>query len=211
MTYFVGESLEKMILSNNKKENEINNWIISSINILEKIHLYGIIHRDIKPAHFIFVKEKQKWVLIDFGFATYYTESKIEFEKENEFIIGTPNYISINIHNGFKPKPIDDIWSIIYIYIRYMFPELFIFSYLSLSKKEEIYPSNHILNNQNQCRKEKKELINQLDFWDKTDINKEKIVELINIIQKSTTKNIYNNIRFLFSYNKKQYKNDTIK
>jgi serine/threonine protein kinase len=211
MTYFVGESLEKMILSNDKKENEINNWIISSINILEKIHLYGIIHRDIKPAHFIFVKEKQKWVLIDFGFATYYTESKIEFEKENEFIIGTPNYISINIHNGFKPKPIDDIWSIIYIYIRYMFPELFIFSYLSLSKKEEIYPSNHILNNQNQCRKEKKELINQLDFWDKTDINKEKIVELINIIQKSTTKNIYNNIRFLFSYNKKQYKNDTIK
>lgn len=208
MTYFVGESLEKMMLSDDKKENEINDWIISSINILEKIHLYGIIHRDIKPAHFIFVEEKQKWVLIDFGFATYYTESEKESEKNHEFIIGTPNYISINIHNGFKPKPIDDIWSIIYIYIRYMFPELFIFPYLS---KEEIYPSNHILNNQNQCRKERKELITQLDFWDKTEINKKKIFDLINIIQISTTKNIYNNIRILFSYNKKQYKNDTIK
>ena len=162
MTYFVGESLETIMLRNDiKKEIIIKDWIISSINILEKIHLYGVIHRDIKPAHFIFVEEKQKWVLIDFGFSTFFSE-EIEIKTKNtEYIIGTPNYISINIHNGFKPTPIDDIWSVIYIYIRCMFPELFIFSLKKNELEKEIYPLNHILNNHNQCRKERKELINK--------------------------------------------------
>ena len=150
----------------------INNWFISAINILEKIHIYGVIHRDIKPAHFIFVN---KWVLIDFGFATFVPQ---ESSTTNDYIIGTPNYISINIHNGLKPTPIDDIWAVVYIYIRILLPELFVFCINSSS--EDKYPSNHILNIHNQIRKEKKESWNNPIFWEK--VEKEEISGLIQLL-----------------------------
>jgi len=161
MTYFVGNSLEKEEV--NKKETKINKWMISALEIIEKIHFYGVLHRDLKPAHFIFVEKTQKWVLIDFGFATFFSET-IE-TKEKEFIIGTPNYISLNNHNGLQYTPIDDVWSLIYIYIRFLYPDLFIFSLEN--EKTNIYPQNHILNNENQIRKERKTLFNYPDFWEK--------------------------------------------
>ena len=167
MTYFVGKSLEEIIRANTNV-NILDNWFVSTIQILEKIHIYGVIHRDIKPAHFIFVEEKQKWVLIDFGFATFFNNNDNDYTiKKNEYIIGTPNYISLNIHNGIKPAPIDDIWSVVYIYIRFLLPELFLFRKPSLSSE---YPPNHILNIQNQIRKERKESLNNPVFWEKIHI-----------------------------------------
>ena len=67
MTHLSGKSIDNFdfVLD----ENIIHHWFVSAINILEKIHMYGVIHRDIKPAHFIFVVKQ--WVLIDFGFATF--------------------------------------------------------------------------------------------------------------------------------------------
>ena len=173
MTYFVGNSLEK------KEEKEINKWIVSALEILEKIHFYGVLHRDLKPAHFIFVEKTQKWVLIDFGFATFFSENAQLLSLDSiqsvgvlskpllakEFIIGTPNYISLNIHNGLQYTPIDDIWSLIYIYIRTLYPELFTFSLEN--EKTNIYPQNHILNIENQVRKERKILFNSSEFWEK--------------------------------------------
>ena len=153
MTYFIG----------NITKIDIDKWMVSALGILEKIHTYGVVHRDLKPAHFIFVEEKQKWVLIDFGFSTFYLEDLSE--KKSEYIIGTPNYISLNIHNGIQYKPIDDIWSLIYIYIKHLYPELFDFSSTTTSSNN--YPTNHILNSENQKRKERKELFNTFDFWEK--------------------------------------------
>ena len=185
MTYFVGNSLEKEEeIMKEEKETKINKWMISALEIIEKIHFYGVLHRDLKPAHFIFVEKTQKWVLIDFGFATFFSENIETFEKE--FIIGTPNYISLNIHNGLQYTPIDDIWSLIYIYIRILYPELFIFSLENENEKTNIYPQNHILNNENQIRKERKILFNYPDFWEKylveIPIQKNKIYLFIQII-----------------------------
>lgn len=172
MTYFVGFSLEKQIDNNisfDNKEIIMNHWIIDALYMLEKIHLLGVIHRDIKPEHFILL-DTNKWALIDFGFATFYLDTNIDGidEKKGEYIIGTPNYISINIHNGMKYKPIDDIWSLIYIYIRFLYPTLFCYDLEENNDMNiEEYPLNHILNKKNQIRKRKKELFNHCSFREK--------------------------------------------
>lgn len=201
MTYFVGKSLEDYIYQDpDTSLQKINDWFISTIHILEKIHMYGVIHRDIKPAHFIFVK---KWVLIDFGFATFFNNTDTTINaKKSEYIIGTPNYISLNIHNGIKYKPIDDIWSIVYIYIRILLPELFLFTIET--PLENKYPSNHILNTQNQIRKERKESFNNLVFWEKISFfeGKDKIIQLVQLLSSSSSQtnvNVpYTNIRNVF-------------
>ena len=206
MTFFVGVSLEKQIeniIPNGNKEIFMNIWIIDALNILEKIHLLGVIHRDIKPEHFILSNVK-KWSLIDFGFATFYLNTNIDGvdkkdDKKGEYIIGTPNYISINIHNGLKYKPIDDIWSLIYVYIRFLFPNICCYDLREkndMDIKEE-YPLNHILNKQNQIRKRKKELLNDSSFWEKNS----KIYEFIKILVDYSEQTIipYNKLREFFT------------
>jgi serine/threonine protein kinase len=204
MTYFVGFSLEKQIdntISFDNKEIIMNHWIMDALDMLEKIHLLGVIHRDIKPEHFILLDtNKCKWSLIDFGFATFYLDQHIDGidkkdDKKGEYIIGTPNYISINIHNGMKYKPIDDIWSLIYIYIRLLYPALFCYDLEEKNDNDvdikEEYPLNHILNKKNQIRKRKKELFHSSSFWEKNS----KIYDFIKIlIYYSEHKNIPYNI-----------------
>ena len=198
MTYFVGSSLNNI--------SSLDNWMISAIQILEKIHLYGVIHRDLKPVHFIFVEDKQKWVLIDFGFATFYLDKDKKEKEKTEYIIGTPNYISLNIHNGLGYTPIDDIWSLIYIYIRILYPELFVFSSLKSKEKEkekDEYPQNHILNTENQLRKQRKELFNYKEFWEKFGKQKQKqnnqIYSFIQILLQNKTKLLYNLLCDIFT------------
>lgn len=117
MTYIDGISLSKY-LSTASFDTSMDTWI-SVIKILEKIHSLGVIHRDMKPDHFLFWKNE--WYLIDFGFATFsLTTNTADFSNENikrEYIIGTPNYISIPIHNGFSPTARDDLISLGYIFL----------------------------------------------------------------------------------------------
>lgn len=87
------------------------------IEILQYIHNKEIIHRDIKPANFVLDKTKNKLLLIDFGFAKRFMRedgNHIPFT-DGKQIIGTPNYISINIHNGNEPSRRDDVESACYI------------------------------------------------------------------------------------------------
>ena len=77
-----------------------------------------LIHRDIKPENFLFGlnENNNKIYLIDYGFCKSY-------QKENNHIpliyhkkiIGTPNYISLNIHFLQTSSRRDDIESWIYI------------------------------------------------------------------------------------------------
>jgi casein kinase 1 delta len=119
MTYFPGKSLdqlrEKMTMQEKKQ------WMYSMIFLLEQIHQTGIIHRDIKPAHFI-LSENGKWNLIDFGLATFVSTEQIGREKEQDSsgsasITGTPNYVSLHIHQGFTPTKRDDLISLGYIFL----------------------------------------------------------------------------------------------
>jgi hypothetical protein len=57
--------------------------------------------------------------LIDFGLSIFYVNENGDHidESSHDTIIGTPKYISHNIHNGTSPSRRDDLISIGYMYI----------------------------------------------------------------------------------------------
>ena len=92
---------------------------------LQHIHEKGFIHRDVKPDNFLFDLMHDKEItiknmyLLDFGFCKQYVlpdGSHIPI-KTNKQLIGTPNYVSINMHNGIEPSRRDDLESVGYIMI----------------------------------------------------------------------------------------------
>jgi len=139
---------------------KINNIMIKCINILENIHNLFVIHRDIKPQNFM-IKNGEIF-LIDFGLASYYiTDEQIHISnKIGEHIIGTPKYISTNIHNGYTPSRRDDIISLGYIFI-FLFNNELPWDNITLNDEELLYPNpTHILNSFNVRRKNLKSIEN---------------------------------------------------
>jgi serine/threonine protein kinase len=101
---------------NNLTNDKLKDIFIQLINCIEFLHNKGIVHRDIKPNNFLIKNNIIK--ICDFGFSKQIIKNKkhIEFKKIDK-IIGTPNFISVNVHNLIEPTRRDDIESIIYIII----------------------------------------------------------------------------------------------
>ena len=98
-------------------QEQIDNIMSKMISILENIHSLFVVHRDIKPHHFM-IKNGNIY-LIDFGISTFYVD-EYRNHKDNiksEYIIGSPNYLSFFIHEGNSYSRRDDMISIGYIYI----------------------------------------------------------------------------------------------
>jgi serine/threonine protein kinase len=90
------------------------------INIIEYIHLKGLIHRDLKPDNFLFDESDNNQIyLIDFGLAKKYidNESKHIPFKTGKSLVGSINYSSINVQQGIEASRRDDMESILYITI----------------------------------------------------------------------------------------------
>jgi serine/threonine protein kinase len=96
-------------------------FFIQSLNILEKVHDMGFLHRDIKPDNFLLTEKKAliELYLIDFGLAKYYlnADKKHMEERKGRKLIGTAKFSSLNVHNGIEPSRRDDIESLVYTFI----------------------------------------------------------------------------------------------
>jgi serine/threonine protein kinase len=146
-----------------EREREKNKWMIQMIDILEHIHKYFVLHRDIKPHNFM-LDEKKDIYLIDFGLSTIYIDHEnkhISMEDSREMIIGTPKYISYYIHEGVLPSRRDDLISLGYVFIFLWMGSLpweniskEYIEFIEMNKKE--YPEIHILHSKNQYYKSQK-------------------------------------------------------
>ena len=103
------------------------------VQIIQAVHERGFVHRDIKPPNFMTgsgpnpstnENEKNtsdKIFLIDFGMSRTYIDDKTKAHRCNKLrttgIIGTPRYVSINVHDGNEPSRRDDLISIMYVVV----------------------------------------------------------------------------------------------
>ncbi len=90
------------------------------IQLLELVHSFGIVHRDVKPEN-IMIKKNQ-FFLIDFGMSTFYKDGANQhipqIEKQN--IIGSPLYISYFVYTGCEPVRRDDLISLGYMMMQWL-------------------------------------------------------------------------------------------
>lgn len=112
--YIDGHPLEKELVSGKKlSENEVVNILRELVEILEFVHSYGVIHRDIKPNNIIRRHSDNKLVLIDFGAVKEVTSQLLDSENLSRFTvgIGTQGYAPPEQCAG-RPRPNSDIYAV---------------------------------------------------------------------------------------------------
>ena len=121
--YLIIDLLNGSLLDIHRNQRDAIKYMISAINIIERVHNKGIIHRDIKPDNFLLRKNNLGIVelfLIDFGLSKYYLNNNIHMiERKDRKLIGTAKFASLNVHNGIEISRRDDI-EIIMLYIYYI-------------------------------------------------------------------------------------------
>jgi casein kinase 1 len=153
---------------------DLYNLGIQMMKRIQSLHNIGIIHRDIKPENFLFGSKESNIAtihLIDFGLAKTFaipiedddevvgndeTEKNEKIKEEtskthkhipfkiNKNIIGTPNFISLNVHDRKEPSRRDDIISIIYILIYLFLPR---WVNKNVKEFEIVYYKKELMNN----------------------------------------------------------------
>jgi len=103
---------------------DMKETLLIGIQMIERIrtlHQNLLVHRDIKPDNFVFGIEnkKTKLYLIDFGFTRRYTnDNGIHIPMRTDCsLLGTPNFVSLNVHRGYEASRRDDLESAILIMI----------------------------------------------------------------------------------------------
>lgn len=126
----LGNSLKNELVRNTSKNNLeiVLNFGKKIINKLMILHENKIIHRDIKPDNILLNLDNSydDIFLVDFSFCKKYIKSNGEHIQKNKInkLIGSVNYISLNVHNLIEPSRRDDLESVIYILIYLYFGKL---------------------------------------------------------------------------------------
>lgn len=126
---------------------KMNILMMKSIDIIEHVHRFFVLHRDIKPQNFM-VKNGDIF-LIDFGLATFYLDENGEHypNKLSDTIIGTPKFVSINIHLGHRYSRRDDLISLGYMYVYMILGEAPWFSdYINIQTNKSLINIDHPIN-----------------------------------------------------------------
>lgn len=130
VTYLVTDLLDHSIYDLVKIQGRLEMEIVlllgkQMIQRLQVLHNYFLLHRDIKPQNFMLNITTNKLYLIDFGFSKRYNYDGNHIKQSKiSKIIGTPNFVSINVHKGIEPSRRDDVESCIYIMIYMLFGKL---------------------------------------------------------------------------------------
>ncbi len=89
---------------------------VQMIQLVQSLHNNYLLHRDIKPSNLLFGHKTNKLHLIDFGFSKRYKYDGVHIEKKRiHNIIGSTNFVSLNVHNLVEPSRRDDLESCIYV------------------------------------------------------------------------------------------------
>lgn len=124
MTYFPGISAADCIALSSTIYDPIV-FLQSAIDILAFLFTRRIVHRDIKPSHFIY--SEHRWKLIDFGLANYVPNVKNGIVKNGivgNGIVGNLRYASVRSHQGGSMSMCDDAISVGYIAFEWIVGEL---------------------------------------------------------------------------------------
>jgi serine/threonine protein kinase len=125
---------------------KMNLLMIKAIDIIEHIHRFFVLHRDIKPQNFM-IKNGDIF-LIDFGLATFYIDENGNHypDKLSDTIVGTPKFVSINIHMGHRYSRRDDLISLGYMYLYMVLGQAPWFSDSPIQTNKSLISIDHPIN-----------------------------------------------------------------
>jgi len=156
--YMVLDLYEYTLINFKYRYKDAKNYIDSILLLMrtliitiEHIHHLGIIHRDIKPNN-ICMDNNFNPHIIDFGLSKKIIQNNIHLtEKKTHNIIGSYNFISINVFNMTEPSRRDDIESLMYIFIYMLLTDQGYVEYdqLNISCKKKINYIQAILSRNN--------------------------------------------------------------
>ncbi|CAL0320667.1 unnamed protein product [Lupinus luteus] len=98
---------------------------VESLSILEKMHLKGYVHGDVKPENFLLgqpaTAQEKKLFLVDLGLATKWRDTSsgqhVEYDQRPDMFRGTVRYASVHAHLGRTASRRDDLESLAYTLI----------------------------------------------------------------------------------------------
>ncbi|KAK6151872.1 hypothetical protein DH2020_014507 [Rehmannia glutinosa] len=98
---------------------------VEAISILEKLHMKGFVHGDVKPENFLLgqpgTTEDKKLYLIDLGLASRWKDASsgqhVDYDQRPDIFRGTIRYASVHAHLGRTGSRRDDLESLAYTLI----------------------------------------------------------------------------------------------